>query len=201
MNLDLLFTITHPYLLIILGIFISSIILIFLKRVSNKTIKLFQLYPESKEILQIAFKFITWLISGAVFLLFLQLALQLWKLDFTTSIIEEIITAFPKYILAILIIISGFYVSRLLKERAKDYQFEYKNRIFVIMDFIIHMTFVFTALYSIGVNVTFFLEFYKIVLLIIGTVIAIVMSITIGIPLGLNVYNKTQKENKKMKQK
>jgi hypothetical protein len=185
-------TTLYPILLIILGIFIASLVLILLTRASNKLLKLFQLYPESKGILVTAFKFITWFTSAATFLLFLRLALRMWELDFTSSIIEQVIMASPKYIIAILVILSGFYVSRIIREKSKDYNFEYQNRILLVIDLIIHMTFVFTALYSIGVDLTFFLEFYKTVLFVIGSIIILVISMTIGIPLGINIYKNMQ---------
>ena len=64
------------------------------------------------------------------------------------------------------------------------------------MDFIIHMTFIFTALYSIGVNMIFFLEFYKVILWTIGAIVALVISMTIGIPLGITIYERMKKERK-----
>ncbi len=194
-------SILYPSALIVLGILLSALMLIFLTNVSNKLLKMFQLYPESKGILIMSFKFISWFVSAAIFLLFLRLALKVWGLDFTTSIIESVLIASPKYIIAILVILCGFYVSRIVREKSKDYDFEYRNRILLIMDLIIHMTFVFTALYSIGVDLTFFLEFYKIVLLVIGAIVVLVISMTIGIPLGINVYKGVQIEAKPKKNK
>ncbi|MFA5931355.1 MAG: hypothetical protein WC821_03515 [archaeon] len=193
---NLIESIFYPFLLIIIGFFVASLFLIFFNHVSIKLIKLFQLYPESKGILVTSFRFISWFISAAIFLLFLRLALKIWGLDFTLSIIEAVIVASPKYIIAILVILCGFYVSRIIHEKSKDYDFEYRNRILVVIDFIIHMTFVFTALYVIGVNITFFLEFYKAVLLVVGAILVLVISMTIGIPLGINVYERMKVEKK-----
>ena len=123
----------------------------------------------------------------------------MWGLDFTTKLIEDVIRASPKYILALLIILCGFYVSRIIRERSKDYNFEFKNRMLLVIDFIIHMTFIFTALYSIGVNMLFFVEFYKVILWIIGAIVVLVISMTIGIPLGAGIYEKMKKEKKYLK--
>jgi len=194
-------SILYPALLIILGIFIASLVLIFLTRVSNKVLKLFQLYPESRGILVMSFKFISWFITAAIFLLFLRLSLRIWGLDYTSGIIEGVIVASPKYIIAILVILCGFYISRIIREKSKDYDFEYRNRILILIDFIIHMTFVFTALSSIGVDLTFFLEFYKIVLLVLGAILVLVISMTIGIPLGINVYERMRIERKTQKKR
>lgn len=193
---SLIESIFYPFLLILIGFFVASLALVFFNRVSIKLIKLFQLYPESKGILATSFKFITWFISASIFLLFLRLALKIWGLDFTLSIIEAVIVASPKYIIAILVILCGFYVSRIIREKSKDYDFEYRNRILVVIDFIIHMTFVFTALYVIGVNITFFLEFYKTVLLVVGAILVLVISMTIGIPIGINIYERMKLEKK-----
>ena len=192
MSLELL----YPPLLIISGVLLSAIVIIFLKRFSKKIIKLCELYPESRGILVIALNFISWFIGLIVFLLFSRLALKMWGLDFTTSIVEGVIRASPKYILALLIILCGFYVSRIIRERSKDYEFEFKSRMLLVIDFIVHMTFVFTALFSIGVNMSFFLEFYKVILWIIGAIVALTISISIGIPLGINIYKKMKKKEK-----
>lgn len=189
--------IIYPSLLIISGILLSTIVIIFLTRFFNRIIKLFELYPESRGILSLSLKVISWFVGIIIFLLFSRLALRMWGLDFTTKFVEDIISASPKYILALLIILCGFYVSRIIRERSKDYNFEFKNRMILIIDFIVHMTFIFTALYSIGVNMLFFLEFYKVILWIIGAIVALIISMTIGIPLGISISEKMKKEKRR----
>ena len=189
--------IIYPSLLIISGVLLSTIIIISLTRFFNKIIKLFELYPESRGVLNLSLKFVSWFAGLIVFLLFARLALRMWGLEFTTKLIEDVIKASPKYILALLIILCGFYISRIIRERSKDYNFEFKNRMLLVIDFIVHMTFIFTALYSIGVNMLFFVEFYKVILWIIGAIVVLVISMTIGIPLGISIYEKMQKEKKK----
>ena len=188
--------ILYPALLIISGLLISTIVIIFLTKLSNKITKFFDLYPESRGILGISLKIICWFIGLIIFLIFFRWALMILNREFTKNFVENIITASPKYILAVVIIILGFYASRLIRERSKDYQFEFKERMLLVMDLIIQITFIFTALYSIGVNMVFFLEFYKVLLWIIGAIIALVISMTIGIPLGINIYEKMKKERK-----
>jgi len=188
--------IIYPSLLVISGVLLSTILIIFLTRFFNKIIKLFELYPESRGILNISLKCISWFAGLIVFLLFARLALRMWGLEFTTKFIENIITFSPKYILALFIILCGFYISRIIRERTKNYKFEFKNRMLVIIDFIVHMTFIFTALYSIGINMLFFLEFYKVILWIIGAIVTLVISMTIGIPLGMSIYEKMRKEKR-----
>ena len=193
--------IIYPSLLIISGVLLSSVVIIVLTRFFNRIIRLFELYPESRGILNISLKFISWFAGLIIFLIFSRWAFRMWGLEFTTQLIEDVIRASPKYILALLIILCGFYVSRIIRERSKDYNFEFKNRMFLVIDFIIHMTFIFTALYSIGVNMLFFLEFYKVILWIIGAIVVLVISITIGIPLGMSIYKSMKKEKKLHKKK
>lgn len=193
--------IIYPSLLIISGVIVSTAAIIFLTRVFNRFMKFFQLYPESKGILNMSLKFVSWFVGFVVFLVFLRLALRVWNLEFTTKLVEDIIKISPKYIVAILIILCGFYVSRVIRERSKDYDFEFKNMVLLVIDFIVHMTFIFTALYSVGVNVVFFMEFYKVILWVIGTILALVISMTIGIPLGISVYDKMKKEKKLRRRK
>lgn len=189
----------YPSLLIVAGIIVSTAIMVLLNHLSKKIVKLFELYPESKGILNISFKAIVWFIGIIIFLIFSRVALNIWGLDeFTAKVVEDIIWASPKYILAILIILSGFYVTRVIRERSKNYSFEYRDEIILFVDFIIHLTFVFTALYSIGVNITFFIELYKIILWIAGAIIILVISMSLGIPIGMNIHEK-MKEDKKYK--
>jgi len=195
MNLDII----YPALLIVSGILLSAVTIVLLTRFFNKILRIFELYPESRSILNLSFKIITMFISLVIFLLFARWALRLIGLEFTTKIIESIILASPKYILAVLIILCGFYISRVIREKSKDYEFEFKNRMLLIIDFIVHMTFVFTALYSIGVSMTFFLEFYKTILWIIGAIVALIVSMTIGIPLGISIHERMKRERKRKK--
>lgn len=188
--------IIYPSLLIISGVLLSTVTIIILTRFFNRIIKLFELYPESRGVLNLSLKFISWFSGLIIFLIFSRWAFRMWGLEFTTRLIEEVIQASPKYILALLIILCGFYISRMIRERSKDYNFEFKNRMLLVVDFIIHMTFIFTALYSLGVNMLFFLQFYKVILWIIGAIVALVISMTIGIPLGISIYEKMQKEKK-----
>jgi len=188
--------ILYPALLIISGILISTLVIIFLTRFSNRITKFFELYPESRGILGISLKIICWFIGLVIFLIFLRWALVILNREFTKNFVESIITSSPKYILAIIIIILGFYASRLIRERSKEYQFEFKERMLLVFDLIIQMTFIFTALYSLGVNMAFFLEFYKVILWIVGAIVALVISMTIGIPLGISIHEKMKKEKK-----
>lgn len=188
--------IIYPSLLIISGVLLASIVIIVLTRFFNRIIKLFELYPESRGVLNLSLKFVSWFSGLIIFLIFSRWAFRTWGLEFTTKLIEDVIKGSPKYILALLIILCGFYISRIIRERSKDYNFEFKNRMLLGIDFIIHMTFIFTALYSIGVNMLFFLEFYKVILWIIGAIIVLVISMTIGIPLGISIYEKMKKEKK-----
>jgi hypothetical protein len=189
--------IIYPALLIIGGILASTIAIIFLTRILNKLIKFFELYPESKGILDISTKIISWFVGAIIFLIFIRWALVFLNKEFTTEIVEEVIKMTPRYIVAILLILAGFYTTRLIKERSKDYKFEFKERVLLVIGFIVHMTFMFTALYTLGVNMTFFLEFYKIILWLIGGIVALIVSMTIGIPLGMSIYERMKKEKKK----
>jgi len=189
----------YPSLMIIAGVLVSTIALILLTRLSKQVLKLFDLYPESRGILKTSLKFISWFSALLIFLWFLSISLRQLGFEFTTNILESIIKVSPNYIVAILIILCGVYVSRIVKERSKDYHFEFKDRILLVIEFIIQMTFIFTALYSIGVNIAIFLEFYKVIMWSIGLILALIVSMTIGIPLGISIYDKMQKENKRKK--
>ena len=192
MNEDII----YPAILIASGILISTIVIIFLTRISNKIIKFFELYPESRGILKYSLKFISWFIGVIIFLVFFRWTMVLLNKDFTRILVEDLIKILPRYILAAIVILLGVYVSRLIREQSKDYKFEYKDRILLVLDLIIYMTFVFTALYTIGIDISFFLEFYKAILWIVGAIIALVVSMTVGIPLGISIYENMKKEKR-----
>lgn len=188
---------TYPVAVVILGIISATIVFVVLSRISNKTTTFFQLYPETKWILPISLKLVTWCISGVVFLLFLQYALYIGELSFTANIVAELIFQAPKYVLAIMLVLAGFYVSRMVKEKSATHSFEQKNRVLLVVDFIIHMTFFFTALAVIGVDTQFFALFYMVALGVIGFIVAITIGLSIGIPFGVTMYNKLNKNRKK----
>ncbi|MFA5796893.1 MAG: hypothetical protein WC916_02545 [Candidatus Woesearchaeota archaeon] len=189
--------IIYPVLLITGGILLSTVVIIVLIRVSNKIVKFFELYPESKGIINFSLRFISWFLGLIILLIFIRLALKFLGLEFTTKITEDAIKLAPKYILAALLILVGSYVSKSIRSRSKEYQFEFKDTILLIMDFIVYMTFIFTALYTIGVNITFFQEFYTVALWVIGGIIVVIVSMIVGIPLGISIYKKTKKKRKK----
>lgn len=191
--------IVYPAFLVISGIVASTIAIIFLKIFSKRVIKFFEFYPESKGILAVSLKIISWFTSVIIFFIFLRFALKMLNLEFTKNLIDAVIMASPRYILAVVLIFLGFYISRVVRERTKDYTFEFKERMLLVLDLIIHMTFIFSALYSIGINIVFFLELYKVLLWIIGAIVALIVSMTIGIPLGMSIYEKMKVERKSSK--
>ncbi len=194
-------TTLYPLLIAASGIFMAATILIFLTHFSKKVTRMLGFYPESRSILAISLKIISWFLCIIIFFVFLRLALKMLGLEFTKSIVESVIMASPKYILAVVLICLGSYVSRVIRERAKEYTFEAKERMLLILDLIIYMTFIFTAFYLVGIEIVFFLEFYKVILWIVGTIVALVISMTIGIPLGMNIYEKMKKERRTPKKR
>lgn len=186
----------YPSLLIVSGLLVSTLVIIFLAHASRKITRHFQLYPESRGILNFSLEFISWFIGLVVFLLFLRLALRLLGLEFTQNVVETVILSSPKYIIATLLILAGFYVSRVIRDKTSDHKFEYKSSLLLVGDFIINLTFVFTALYTIGVQIVFFVEFYRTVLWTTGAIVALIISMTVGIPLGMTIYERAKKEGK-----
>ena len=191
----------YPIAVVVLGLIISTATLILLSRMSNKLIIFFQLFPESKGVLSLSLRLITWGISGIVFLLFLRFALQISGLAFTTQYVEQLIFAAPQYIIAIVLIVAGFYVSRMIKEKSAMHSFSQKNRVLLVIDFIVHMTFFFTALLLIGVDTRFFEIFYIFALAVIGLIVAFTVGIALGVPLGVGLYKRLMKRGERRKKK
>ena len=192
MNGDLI----YPILLIISGILLSVLSIILLDRFFKSIIRFFDLFPESKGILKFSLKIISRLVGLIVFLVLLRLALRIIGLDFTTTFVEQIINKAPKYIVALIIVLLGFYLSRLLREKSSTYEFKFKNQLLLFIDFMINMTFIMTAFAYVEINIEVFLEIYKVLLWIIGIIIALVVSMIIGIPLAINLYKKSNRKSK-----
>lgn len=190
---------TYPSGVILLGILVATLVLIVLSRISTKIVAYFQLYPEAKGILPLSLKLISWGVSGIVFLLFLRFALQSLELNFTAGVVEDLVLVAPQYILAIALVLAGFYVSRMVKEKSSTYSFDQKNRVLFVIDFIIHMTFFFTALAVIGIETRFFELFYVFVLGVIGIIVAITVGLALGVPIGLRLYAQFLKGDKSRK--
>lgn len=176
----------YPAVLIIAGVLLGTLVIIFLTRVSNRLLHFFQFYPESQEILRYSLRFISWFTGLTVFLVFLRLALRLIGLEVTTLLVEQLINALPHYVLAVVIVLGGVYVSRTIHERSRNSVFEYKPQLLLLVDFIINMAFILTALLQIGVDITVFLELFRMILWVLGLIFVFL----IGIPLGLIFYHR-----------
>jgi hypothetical protein len=180
----------YPALLIIVGILVGTAVVILFRRISASLVRYFQFYSGSKGILKISLEFISWFSGMIVFLLFLRLALRIIGLDFTMQFVEQFLVILPNYVVATIIVLSGVYLSSLIRERAKKEEFEFKYPLLLLADFIINITFVLAALSHIGIDIAVFLELYKAIL----WSFALILALTVGIPAGLLAYNGIRKK-------
>jgi len=191
MNEDILI----PALIITGGAIVSVILYIFLLRFSNKILRMFQLYSESQDILKLSLRLISSFLCIIIFLVFLRKALAMIGLNFTVEFIESIILNSGKYFSAFLVIVGGFYISRMINEKFKGKNIKFKSYLFVLTNLIINTAFILTGLTIVGINIIVFLEIYKIILL----TIAVTLSLIIGIPIGMYVSNKVNNKQRKTK--
>ncbi len=191
MNEDILI----PALIITGGAIVSVILYIFLLRFSNKIIRMFQLYSESQDILKLSLRLISSFLCIIIFLVFLRKALAMIGLNFTVEFIESIILNSGKYFSAFLVIVGGFYISRMINEKFKGKNIKFKPYLSVLTNLIINTAFILTGLTIVGINIIVFLEIYKIILL----TIAVTLSLIIGIPIGIYFSNKVNNKRRKTK--
>src|SRR3989338_11360163 len=191
MNEDILI----PALIITGGAILSVILHIFLLRSSNKILRMFQLYSESQDILKLSLRLISSFLCIIIFLVFLRKALAMIGLNFTVEFIESIILNSGKYFSAFLVIVGGFYISRMINEKFKGKNIKFKSYLFVLTNLIINTAFILTGLTIVGINIIVFLEIYKIILLTIG----VTLSLIIGIPIGMYVSHKVNNKRRKTK--
>ena len=105
-----------PALIITGGLFICIILYLFLLKISNKVLRMFQLYPESQDLLKLSLRFISSFFCIVIFLVFLRIALRIIGLDFTVEFIENVILSSGKYFTAFLIILGGICWTRFRKK-------------------------------------------------------------------------------------
>ncbi len=191
MNEDILV----PAIIISGGAFVSVILYLFLLKSSNKILRMFQLYPESQDVLKLSLRFISSFLSIMIFLVFLRKALRIIGLDFTAGFIENILLGAGKYFAAFLVILCGFYISRRINEKIKGADTRFRSYFYFLSNLVVNTAFILTGLTIVGIDITVFLEVYKIILLTIG----ITLSLIIGIPLGVYFSNKINNKRRKTK--
>ena len=184
-----------PALIIAGGFIVSVILYLFLHKFSNKIVRMFQLYPESQDILKLSLRLISSFLCIVIFLVFLRKALAMIGLNFTVEFVESIILNSGKYFSAFLVVIGGFYISRMINEKVKGKNIKFKPYLSVLTNLIINTAFILTGLTIVGINIIVFLEVYKIILLTLG----ITLSLIIGIPLGVYISNKINNKKRKTK--
>ncbi|MFA6530494.1 MAG: hypothetical protein WCT31_02095 [Candidatus Micrarchaeia archaeon] len=188
MNEDILI----PALLVSAGAILAVIIYTVLFKFSNKILRMFQLYPESQDIMKLSLRVVSSFISIVVFLIFLRKALFVIGLDFTGEFIESVIVNSGKYLSAFLIIIGGFYLSGIVNKKIYISDSRFKPYSYFLSSLLINTAFILTGLAMAGIDISVFLEVYKIILLTIGVTVALV----IGIPLGIYISNKINRQGK-----
>src|SRR3989338_6134388 len=182
-----------PVLIITGGVIVSVILYIFLLRFSNKILRMFQLYPESQDIFKLSLRLISSFLCIIIFLVFLRKALAMIGLNFTVEFIENIILNSGRYFSAFLVIVGGFYISRMINEKFKGKNIKFKQYFYFLSNLIVNTAFILTGLTIVGIDITVFVEVYKIILLTMG----ITLSLVIGIPLGMYVSNKINNKQRK----
>ncbi|MFA6888811.1 MAG: hypothetical protein WC254_04930 [Candidatus Woesearchaeota archaeon] len=156
---------------------------------------MFQLYSESQDILKLSLRLISSFISVIIFLVFLRKALTIIGLNFTVDFIEKIILSSGKYFSAFLIILCGFYISRMINKKINGMSTGSKQYFYFLSNLIVNTAFILTGLTIVGIDITVFVEVYKIILLTVG----ITISLIIGIPIGVYISNKINNKQKKTK--
>lgn len=183
-----------PILIIAGGFILSLILYLFLINFSNKILRMFQLYPESQDILKLSLKLVSSFLSIVIFLVFLRKGLAIIGLNFTVLFIESIILNSGKYFSAFLVVVGGFYISRMIDKKYKRIGNNFRPYISFLSILIVNTAFILTGLTIVGVNIIVFLEIYKIILFTLG----ITLSLIIGIPFGLYISNKVNNKKRKI---
>jgi hypothetical protein len=182
-------------IIITIGFIISFLLYIFLHKLTNNIVRMFQLYAWSQDALKLILRIFSSFVCVIVFLMFLRKALTIIGLVFTVDFIENILLSSGKYFSAFIVIVLGLYLSRRVNDRLKGLNTVFQPYIYFISSLIVNTAFILTGLTIIGVNIIIFLEVYKILLLTIG----ITLSLIIGIPMGMYISNKINKKKKTRK--
>ena len=182
MNEDIL----APLVVLLGGAIISIFLYGFLHRLSNRILRMFQLYPESEDVLKLSLRLISSFFCIIVFLIFLRKSLALLGLVFTTGFVESVILNSGKYFAAFLVVLGGFSISRIVNGKIQGTDTRFKSYFIFLSNLIVNTAFILTGLSIVGIDITVFLEVYRVILLVLG----ITLSLVIGIPLGVYISNK-----------
>jgi uncharacterized protein YneF (UPF0154 family) len=186
-----------PALIFSGGAFVSVVLYLVLLKSSNKILRMFQLYPESQDILKLTLRFISSFLSVIVFLVFLRKALAIIGLQFTVELIENVILNSGKYLSALIVILGGYYISKRVNEKIGETDTKFKQHLYFLNNLVVNTAFILTGLTIVGIDIIVFLEVYKIILLSIG----ITLSLIVGIPAGVYVSNRINNKHRRTKVK
>ena len=186
-----------PALIISGGAIVSVVFYLVLLKSSNKILRMFQLYPESQDILKLTLRFISSFLSIILFLVFLRKALAIIGLQFTVELIENVILNSGKYLSALVVVLGGYYISKRINEKVRETDTRFKQHLYFLNNLVVNTAFILTGLTIIGIDIIVFLEVYKIILLTIG----ITLSLIIGIPIGVHLSNKVNNKQRRTKAK
>ena len=182
MNEDIL----APLVVLLGGAIISIFLYGFLHRLSNRILRMFQLYPESEDVLKLSLRLISSFFCIIVFLIFLRKSLALLGLVFTTGFVESVILNSGRYFAAFLIVLGGFTVSKTINGKIRGTDTRLKPYFILLSNLIVNTAFILTGLSVVGIDISVFLAVYRVILLVLG----ITLSLVIGIPLGVYISNK-----------
>ncbi len=187
----------YPVLFIVVGIVLSTVIVILLNRLVKKVLHYSQFYPESQGLVKYSLKFLVWFIWLVIVLLFITHALNLLRFDIISYLSTTLVLYTPKIIIAVILVLVGVFVSQVIRIRLNETDLQFKYYIGIVIEAITIITFGLTALEMLGVPITVFLELYKVILYTLG----IMISLIVGIPIGISIYPKVNKVVKKYSKK
>jgi hypothetical protein len=163
-------------LLVVIGILIGFII----KKAVNKIFSLFlkkifssdiRSYETSKKIISILSEILQWII----FIVFINYSLVLLEFNLLSNIFSVILTKIPQIIIFIIIISAGIVLSKMISTIISKKKIGKKEEISSIVEIIIIVGFVLTALEYVGVKATALLELYKAIIYVIAIMVAILI--------------------------
>jgi len=162
-------------LIIVLGILVGFILKHIIRKIIDRGIlkPVFKKDIKSYETTNKINRILTEIMQWAIIILPLNYALEMLELSILSDIVSYILKEIPHLAIAAIIIAIGVFGGKLAADKIRHLGLEKKEEVGLIIETVIIIAFILTALEFLGINATALLELYRVILYILAAMIVI----------------------------
>ena len=181
---------------IVLGFFLGFILKYLLRKTLDKYVikKIFYHDQSTYDTAKILNKIFTEIIQWVIIILFVDYSLGILGFNISNQITQYIFSNIANIVIFLLILSTGLLISKIIASRIRNTELEHKEEGIYLIEFLITASFFLTAIEFIGIKATALMEFYKVMLYVIGAIIVIAISKYI-------IFSKEKNKKKKSKKR